>query len=39
VKELDPKKVDYSKLKPIMGYCVNSAIADPLNMETVYVDP
>ena len=37
VKEIDPKKIDYSKIKPIMGYVVNSAIADPIHNETIEV--
>lgn len=35
--EKDPKKIDYSKIKPIMGYIVNSAIADPIHKEVVQV--
>lgn len=31
IKEKDPKKIDYTKINPIMGYVVNSAIADPIN--------
>jgi Mo-co oxidoreductase dimerisation domain len=37
VKEKDPKKIDYGKIKPIMGYVVNSAIADPIHKEIVKV--
>lgn len=37
VKEKDPKKIDYSKIKPIMGYIVNSAIGDPINKEVVTI--
>ena len=37
VKEKDPKKIDYSKIKPLMGYVVNSAIADPVHNEVVTV--
>jgi hypothetical protein len=35
VKENDPKKIDYSKIKPLMGYTVNSAIATPIHEETI----
>jgi sulfite oxidase len=35
VKEKDPKKIDYKNIKPIMGYVVNSAIADPIHKETL----
>jgi sulfite oxidase len=31
IKEKDPKKIDYTKINPIMGYVVNSAIADPIH--------
>jgi sulfite oxidase len=37
ITEKDPKKIDYSKLSPIMGYVVNSAIADPIHQESVEV--
>jgi sulfite oxidase len=37
VKEKDPKKIDYSQIKPIIGYVVNSAIADPVHKEVVTV--
>ena len=31
IKEKDPKKIDYTKINPIMGYVINSAIADPVH--------
>lgn len=31
ITEKDTKKIDYTKIKPIMGYVVNSAIADPID--------
>jgi sulfite oxidase len=31
ITEKDTKKIDYTKIKPIMGYVVNSAIADPIH--------
>ena len=37
IKEKDAKKIDYKKINPIMGYVVNSAIADPIHQETIEV--
>lgn len=37
IKEKDPNKVDVSKISPIIGYVVNSAIADPIHRETIKV--
>jgi len=31
IKEKDTKKIDFNQIKPIMGYIVNSAIADPIH--------
>ncbi len=35
--EKDPKKIDYKKIKPIIGYVVNSAIASPAHKQTICV--
>lgn len=37
ITQKDAKKIDYSKIQPIMGYVVNSAIADPIHQETIEV--
>lgn len=35
ITEKDPKKIDYSKIKPIIGYVLNSAITYPVDKQTV----
>jgi hypothetical protein len=37
IKEKDPSKIDFEKIKPIIGYVVNSGIGDPLHNEVVIV--